>query len=270
MQSESAIDGYRSQRDRHKKVYDECHDEWVTVSRELAAANARVAEYKASEADWREQLRTANARAGRLEDLTRELGGEYEKLMVIAKLAWAIRTDTDPETPGKLDEALECFEELYRIHLERITKPYPYGEPPLSAAPQASTESRMATDAEVAEYHRGLAVEHAAAQAPTEQGCDGDGVGCMLAPGHLGPHRQSINARPATSPMKQVVEHGTCANCGSLGECLCEEVASPIPQVAQASADRPVMLSELVAALETSGNEPMKWLARELCGLESK
>lgn len=34
--------------------------------------------------------------------------------------------------------------------------------------------------------------------------------------------------------------------------------------------DRPVMLGELVAALETSGNEAMKWLARELSPLESR
>jgi hypothetical protein len=156
-----------------------------------------IAEYKASEADWREQLRAANARAARLDGLTRELGSEHEKLMAIAKLAWAIRTGADGETAGQLDDALECFDDLYRSHLARIVKPYPYGEPPLSAAPQASTEQVERTPV-----------------------CECAGGKCVL-PGFACPK----------------CRHGIGCPVHYKGVCGTKPIAtSPVPQVAQASA----------------------------------
>lgn len=74
-QSETAIDAYRTQRDRYKSAYDERHDEWVIVSRELAAANVRTEEserrLKAEESahgHTMAELAAANDRVARLEE----------------------------------------------------------------------------------------------------------------------------------------------------------------------------------------------------------
>lgn len=62
-----------AQRDRWREDATNQRYAKKTAEEELAAANARIAEYKASEVDWREQLRAANARAARLEEGLRKL-----------------------------------------------------------------------------------------------------------------------------------------------------------------------------------------------------